>query len=77
VVVNATGLYQNSSFTGAVEDAGNANPDSNFRYDATLGPSGGYIFNLQTSGLRTGGYSLTFTAGGASSSSYSAGFGIK
>jgi hypothetical protein len=77
VVVNATGIYQNSSFAGAVEDAGNANPDSNFRYDATLGPSGGYIFNLQTSGLRTGGYTLTFTAAGASSSSYSVGFGVK
>jgi hypothetical protein len=77
VVVNVTGIYQNSSFVGAVEDAGNANPDSNFRYDATLGPSGGYIFNLKTSGLGTGGYMLTFTASGASSSSYSVGFGVK
>jgi hypothetical protein len=77
VVVNATGIYQNSSFAGAVEDAGNANPDSNFRYDATLGSSGGYIFNLKTSGLGTGGYTLTFTASGASSSSYSVGFGVK
>jgi hypothetical protein len=77
VVVNATGIYQNSSFAGAVEDAGNANPDSNFRYDATLGPSGGYIFNLKTSGLGTGGYTLTFTASGTSSSSYSVGFGVK
>jgi hypothetical protein len=76
VVVNATAIYQNSSYTGAVEDAGNANPDSNFRYDATQGPSGGYIFNLKTSGLLMGSYKLTFTAGGASTS-YSAGFGVK
>ncbi|MFL6351700.1 MAG: hypothetical protein ACJ74Z_07600, partial [Bryobacteraceae bacterium] len=42
--------------TGTVEDAGNASPDSNFRYDATLGPSGGYF--LKTSGLRTGTYNV-------------------
>jgi lipopolysaccharide export system protein LptA len=77
VIVNATDIFLIGGSTGTVEDAGNANPDSNFRYDATLGPSGGYIFNLKTSGLRTGTYSLTFTAAGASSSSYSAGFGVK
>jgi hypothetical protein len=77
VVLNATGIYQNSSFTGAVEDAGNSNPDSNFRYDATLGPSGGYIFNLKTSGLHTGSYTLTFSVGGTSSKSYTTGFGVK
>jgi MBG domain (YGX type)/Bacterial Ig-like domain (group 3)/Galactose oxidase, central domain len=77
LVVNATGLYQNSSFTGSVEDAGNANPDNNFRYDSTLGPSGGYIFNLSTRGLNTGTYRLTFTAGTAPNASYAAGFGVK
>jgi Cep192 domain 4 len=49
--------------TDDVEDSGNANPDSDFRFDSTLGPSGGYIFNLQTKGLSTGTYSLQFTAG--------------
>jgi hypothetical protein len=77
IFVSATGIYQNSSYTGAVEDAGNANPDSNFRYDATLGPAGGYIFNLKTSGLPSGSFSLTFTAGGVSSSFYSVLFGVK
>jgi hypothetical protein len=77
VIVNATGIYQSGSYTGTVEDAGNANPDSNFRYDAMLGPSGGYIFNLKTSGLNTGTYNLTFTVGGTSSSSYSVPFGVK
>jgi hypothetical protein len=76
VVLNATRISLSSGFTGGVEDAGNANPDSNFRYDATLGPSGGYIFNLKTSGLNTGSYNLTFTAG-ASSPSYSVMFGVK
>jgi MBG domain (YGX type) len=77
VVVSATTLYKVAGGTGNVEDAGNANPDSNFRYDATLGPSGGYIFNFKTSGLGTGSYNLIFTAGGASNPSYSAGFGVK
>ena len=58
VVVTADQLTLVSSNTsGAVMDAGNANPDSNFRFDQTLGP--GYIFNLQTKGLSTGTYNLT------------------
>jgi hypothetical protein len=44
VVLNATAISQIGGSAGTVEDAGNANPDSNFRYDATQGPSGGYIF---------------------------------
>jgi hypothetical protein len=47
-----------------VEDAGNANPDSDFRYDPTLGDSGGYIFNLQTKGRRVGTYRLEFVVSG-------------
>lgn len=47
-----------------VEDAGHANPDSNFRFDATLGGSGGYIFNLQTTGFSTGTYVLRFSVAG-------------
>lgn len=47
-----------------VVDAGNANPDLNFRYDPTLfGGIGGYIFNLDTSGLTTGNYQLNFKIG--------------
>jgi len=55
-------ISTNASTT--VDDAGNANPDSNFRFDPTLGPAGGYIFNLQTTGLSTGTYVLTFTVSG-------------
>ena len=30
---------------GALESAGDANPDNDFRFDSTLGTAGGYIFN--------------------------------
>jgi len=50
--------------SSSVIAAGNANPDSNFRFDAELGPTGGYIFNLQTTGLATGTYVLKFAATG-------------
>jgi hypothetical protein len=46
--------------TGPAEDAGNANPDEAFRYDASLA---GYIFNLKTTGYTMGVYGLTFTIG--------------
>ncbi|HWS89144.1 MAG TPA: PQQ-binding-like beta-propeller repeat protein [Pyrinomonadaceae bacterium] len=45
---------------GVLEEAGQSNPDFNFRYDASLG---GYVFNLKTTGYATGTYALTFTAG--------------
>ena len=47
-----------------VEDAGNANPDADFRFDPTLGGAGGYIFNLKTTGLTTGTYVLKFRVSG-------------
>jgi hypothetical protein len=76
VVVTATALTYMSGAAGTVEDAGNSNPDLNFRYDSTLGPSGGYIFNFKTTGLPTGTYTLTFSAG-SSSSKYSVAFGVR
>jgi len=42
-----------------VPDRGKTNPDSAFRYDATLG---GYIYNLNTKGLASGTYRLNFKA---------------
>ena len=45
--------------TTDVQDAGDANPDSDFRY---VGP--GYVFNLQTTGLTTGTWNLVFTVTG-------------
>ena len=65
VVVQATGLTLTSSSTPAdVEDTGNANPDDDFRFDSTLGVTGGYIFNLDTSDLSQGTWAMSFTASG-------------
>jgi uncharacterized repeat protein (TIGR01451 family) len=64
IVVTAVSLVQvSTSTTDTIEDAGNSNPDNNFRFDATLGVAGGYVFNLKTTGLGTGTYNLGFTAG--------------
>jgi hypothetical protein len=60
IVLTATGVTQLSTSTmGAPEDAGNSNPDDEFRFSG-----GAYIFNLKTTGLSTGAYALTFTATG-------------
>jgi hypothetical protein len=49
VIVLATNLVQMpTSASLAVVDAGNANPDDDFRFDAKLGPTGVYICNWQT-----------------------------
>jgi hypothetical protein len=65
IILHATGISQTSnSISGQVQSPGNANPDSDFRFDPTLGPTGGYIFNLGTRGLTTGTYSLNFTVTG-------------
>ena len=64
VTLNATAVVMLSTTAeGVIEDAGQANADSNFRYDAALGGTGGYIFNLQTKGLSRGTYEVRFTAG--------------
>ncbi len=63
IVVHATSVTAVSGFSGTPDAPGNANPDNDFRFDATLGPTGGYIFNLSTGGLASGTYSLQFTAG--------------
>jgi hypothetical protein len=67
ITVHASGITQTStSITGPVQSPGNANPDNDFRFDPTLGPTGGYIFNLSTKGLATGSYNLNFTVTGDS-----------
>lgn len=63
-VVRALGVSLVSADTyGPVADAGNANPDQNFRFDPTLGETGGYIFNLKTTGYAPGTYQLYFKVG--------------
>ena len=77
ITLHATSLTQTStSISGAVQDAGNANPDNDFRFDSTLGSTGGYIFNLKTTGLSTGTYNLSFTVTG-DSFVYAAPFEVK
>jgi hypothetical protein len=67
ITVHAVSITQISdSISGAVEASGNANPDYDFRFDSTLGSTGGYIFNLKTTGLSTGTYNLNFTVTGDS-----------
>jgi len=48
---------------GEAEDAGQANPDMNFRFTTFDTATPGYIFNLQTKGLATGVYHLGFYIG--------------
>lgn len=61
-----------------VEDSGNANPDYTFRYEPTLGGSGGgYIFNLSTKGLAAGQYVLSFYVGAERSFFYTVKFEVK
>jgi hypothetical protein len=45
--------------TNLPNNAGQSGKD--FRFDATLGQGGGYIYNLSTKGLVSGSYSLVFT----------------
>jgi hypothetical protein len=68
-------LKMDNSAPSQVHDAGNANPDFDFRYDPTLGGSGGYIFNLKTTGLTTGTYHLKFTVNGLGD--YTANFAVR
>jgi hypothetical protein len=67
ITVQAISVTQiSTSASGALENAGDSNPDNNFRFDATLGSTGGYIFNLKTTGLSEGTYSVNFTVTGDS-----------
>ncbi len=79
IVVHATGLTQlDASATSVIDDAGASNsPDNDFRYDAALGGTGGYIFNLKTTGLLTGTYTLTFTIDGVSDPTYAVQFDVR
>ena len=54
-----------SAVTSEVQGSGKANPDGDFRYDASIGDTGGYIFNFKTLGLPSGSYVLNFTVAGA------------
>jgi hypothetical protein len=60
ITVTGLGLtFVSTDVDGAVEDAGDANPDSNFRYT-----SGYYIYNASTKGHGSGTWAMRFTATG-------------
>ncbi|HVF57079.1 MAG TPA: DPP IV N-terminal domain-containing protein [Pyrinomonadaceae bacterium] len=62
LVVKALGTtLVSTNAAGVLEDAGKANPDFDFRYDARVG---GYVFNLKTTGYAAGTYVLNFRVAG-------------
>lgn len=62
IVVTAVSIVRVSdNAPGVLEDAGNSNPDNNFRFTG-----GAYQFNLKTTGYATGTYNLNFQATGDS-----------
>ena len=64
LVVQIVDLRLVSTQTSAeIVDAGQSSPDYNFRFDAHLGGTGGYTFNLKTKGMATGSYEMLFTIG--------------
>jgi hypothetical protein len=75
LVLTATGVVQKDSTADPLvaEDAGNANPDSAFRYDDALK---GYAYNLSSKGLSVGSWELQFTMSG-DSATYRIGFDLK
>jgi hypothetical protein len=78
VTIHATGLAKlDNSASGMVQDSGNANPGDDFRYDATLGGTGGYIFNKSTKGLTSGTWKLTFTVDGVTNDAFYLRFDVK
>lgn len=67
IAITAVSTTQvSNSISRPVQSSGNANLDGKFRFDATLGTTGGYIFHLSTKGLPTGTYRLNFTVTGDS-----------
>ncbi|HLH30181.1 MAG TPA: choice-of-anchor Q domain-containing protein [Terriglobia bacterium] len=68
ITVHAASVTQTAtSLSAPAQASGNANSGNDFRFDPTLGTTGGYIFNLSTKGLGTGTYSLNFSVTGDSS----------
>ncbi|MDP9371882.1 MAG: hypothetical protein M3Q65_05395 [Chloroflexota bacterium] len=61
----------------APADAGNANPEHNFRHDPALGGTGGYIYNFSTTGLATGTWRVTFAVDGVADPAYAVTFDIR
>ncbi len=66
IQVTAIELYLVAGDTGApLQDAGNSNPDNNFRYS-----DGQYIYNLKTTGLSTGRWRVAYQVTGDPATHY-------
>lgn len=78
ITVHALSLAKvDNSASAVVEDSGSANPGDDFRYDAAIGGSGGYIFNKSTKGLTSGTWRLTLTVDGDAESAYQLLFDVR
>ena len=78
LTVNARSLLKlSNNISSNVISSGNANPDNNFRFDSTIGTTGGYIFNLSTKSLSAGTYALSFYVGGDKSFLYTVAFQVQ
>lgn len=77
VSAGAAAKQDGSASSVLASDAGNANPDSNFRYDPTLGGTGGYIYNFQTKGFSSGTWQLSFAVNGATNPAYTITFDVR
>lgn len=60
--VVGVGLATTNTY-GPPSAPGNSNPDQNFRFDQSLGETGGYNYTLKTTGYAPGTYRLHFTVG--------------
>lgn len=75
LAVHATSVRQVSAYyDGPLQDAGNANVDYDFRYDAQLG---GYIFNYKSTNYMQGTYDMYFTVGGEAAEGYKVRFEVR
>ena len=71
IVLHAASLVRlDNTASALIEDAGQANPGDDFRYDPALGGTGGYVFNKSTQGLTTGTWKLSFTVAGVAHPTY-------
>jgi hypothetical protein len=61
---SATRLTEDDFYNRDPDVSPDANPEQDFRFDAALGASGGYIYNLGFRGLSAGTWTLQFTASG-------------
>jgi hypothetical protein len=60
ITLTVTGLTP----TGTASGRGRSNPGGTFRFDASIAPGGGYVYNLDSTGLASGTYNLLFMVSG-------------